>query len=98
MSRPIGTAAELERRRCRAVELVSQGEPRVTVARFLGVHPKTLSRWVRLARRPNGLAPKPHRGRPAGLSDEQLRQLEQLLLQGAKQHGWHNQLWTAARV
>jgi transposase len=98
MSRPIGTAAELERRRRRAVDLVSQGEPRVVVARFLGVHPKTLSRWVRLARQPNGLDPKAHPGRPAGMSDEQLRQLEQLLLQGAKQHGWHNQLWTAARV
>src|SRR6516165_4044840 len=98
MSRPFGTAAELERRRRRAVELVARGEPRRDVARILGVHPKTLARWLRLSRHPDGLAPRPHPGRPPALSDEHLRQLEQLLAQGAKAHGWRNQLWTAARV
>ena len=98
MSRPLGTAAELERRRRRAVELVAQGESRSAVARILGVHPKSLARWLRLARQPDGLAPKPHPGRTPGLSAEQLPQLEALLLQGAQAHGWHNQLWTAARV
>src|SRR5215471_3844843 len=98
MSRPLGTAAELERRRRRAVALVAGGEPRSDVARILGVHPKTLARWIRLARRPAGLDARPHPGRPPALSDEHLRQLEQLLAQGAKAHGWHNQLWTAARA
>lgn len=98
MSRPFGTAAELERRRRRAVALVAQGESRADVARILGVHPKTLARWLRLARQPHGLDSNPHPGRPAALSDKQLRQLEQLLAQGAKAHGWHNQLWTAARA
>src|SRR5437764_1086151 len=86
MSRPIGTQAELERRRRRAVALIAQGESRADVARILGVHPKTLARWLRLARHPHGLDPCPHPGRPAALSDEQLRQLEQLLTQGAKDH------------
>src|SRR4051794_41619731 len=98
MSRPFGTAAELERRRRRAVTLIAHGEARADVARILGVHPKSLARWLRLARQPDGLAPKPNHGPPAGLSDDQLRQLEGLLAQGAKHHGWHNQLWTAARV
>ena len=98
MSRPFGTAAELERRRRRAVALVTGGESRADVARILGVHPKTLARWLRAARQPHGLDPSPHPGRTAALSDEQLRQLEQLLTQGAKAHGWHNELWTAARV
>jgi transposase len=98
MSRPIGTAAELERRRCRAVELVQQGEPRALVCRFLGIHSKTLARWIRSARRPNGLNAKVQTGPLPGLSDDQLRQLEALLLKGAKAHGWSNQLWTAARV
>src|SRR5918912_431807 len=98
MSRPVGTAAELERRRRRAVELVAQGECRADVARILRVHPKTLARWLRLARRPHGLDAKPLPGPTPGLSDDQLRQLEGLLAQGAKAHGWHNQLWTAARV
>jgi transposase len=98
MSRPIGTAAELERRRRRAVDLVGRGEPRAMVARILGVHPKTLARWLRLSRRPHGLDAKPQGGPRPRLSDDQLRQLERLLLQGARAHGWHNQLWTAARV
>jgi transposase len=98
MSRPLGTAAELERRRRRAVRLVEQGECPATVARILGVHPKSLARWLRLARQPQGLDAKPQGGPRPGLSDDQLRQLEELLLQGAKHHGWHNQLWTAARV
>src|SRR5690348_3164457 len=98
MSRPFGTAAELERRRRRAAELIARGESRADVARILGVHLKTLGRWLRLARQPGGLDPRPHPGRPPALSDEQLRQLESLLAQGAQAHGWHNQLWTAARA
>jgi transposase len=96
--RPKGSAEELERRRRRAVELTDHGEPRATVARILGVHLKTLARWVRSARLPEGLAAKPQSGPTARLSDDQLRELEALLLQGAKAHGWHNELWTAARV
>jgi len=80
------------------VHLIAQGEARAVVARILGVHPKTLARWLRLARQPHGLDAKPQPGPRPGLSDEQLRQLEGLLLQGAKAHGWPNQLWTAARV
>jgi len=88
----------LERRRRRAVALVAQGEPRATVARILGVQPKTVARWLRLARQPDGLAARPHPGPRPGLTADQLRQLETLLLQGAKANGWPNQLWTAARV
>src|SRR5215470_17022995 len=98
MSRPLGTAAELERRRRRAVALVEQGEPRATVAHVLGVHPKTLARWLRQAKQPDGLRAKPQLGPRPGLSDHQLQQLEQLLLDGARFHGWNNELWTAARV
>jgi transposase len=98
MSRPIGTAEELERRRKRAVQAVADGQPRKTVAQVLGVHPKTIARWVRAARRPAGLDAKPQPGPTPGLSADDLRQLEVLLVQGAKAHGWHNELWTAARV
>ena len=37
-------------------------------------------------------------GPKPGLDDAQLHQLETLLLQRAKHHGWPNELWTAARV
>jgi transposase len=95
--RPKGTPAELERRRRRALELVEQGESPTVVARILGVVPTSVHRWRRLAQRPNGLAAQPTPG-PVLLSDEQLGQLEQSLLQGAKAHGWPNELWTADRV
>src|SRR5581483_1040011 len=98
MSRPIGTALELERRRERAVQAVAQGEARQTVAKVLGVHSKTVSRWVRAARRPGGLDAKPQPGPTPGLTDADLRRLEGMLAKGAKAHGWRNELWTAARV
>jgi transposase len=51
MSRPFGTADELERRRLRAVQAVLDGQPRKTVAQVLGVHLKTVSRWVQAGNR-----------------------------------------------
>ena len=96
--RPKGTAAELERRRRRAVELVDQGESPTLVARILGVRATTVHRWRRLAKKAHGLDAKPLPGATPRLSDRQLARLERLLLQGAKRHGWHNDLWTADRV
>jgi transposase len=99
MSRPVGTAAELERRRRRAIQLLRQGESPTDIARILGVARPSLYRWQQLAdRAPAGLAAKPHPGPTPRLSDDQLHELEGLLEQGAKAHGWPNQLWTAARV
>jgi transposase len=79
------------------VALVDQGESPATVARILGVHETSLHRWRRLAKA-GDLAATPHPGPKPRLADDQLRRLEQLLLQGAKQHGWPNDLWTADRV
>jgi transposase len=98
MSRRLGTPDELERRRRRAVQAVAGGVARTTVAKVLGVHAKTVARWVRAARTPGGLDAKPPRRPEPGLSDADLRKLEGLLAKGAKAHGWHNALWTAARV
>jgi len=80
------------------VELVEGGESPSLVARILGVHETSIHRWRRQARRQGGLDAKPHQGPTPRLSNEQVTQLEQLLLQGAKHHGWPNQLWTADRV
>ena len=98
MSRPFGTAAELERRRRQAVRAIAAGQSRQAVAAVLGVHPNSVSRWVRAARRPDGLTAKPSTGPTPGLSDADLRRLEVLLAQGPKAHGWANELWTADRV
>jgi len=97
--RPIGTAEELERRRRRAVELVKQGESPAKVAYFLGCGRSSVYTWVKLDRdAAEKLAAKPHTGPKPRLSDEQVKELEGLLLEGAKAHGWHNDLWSARRV
>jgi transposase len=98
MSRPFGSAAELERRRRQAVQAVAQGESPETVARVVGVNRSSMYRWLKLAQTTDGLAAKPHPGPAARLSLEQHRHLEALLLQGAKAHGWSTALWTCARV
>jgi transposase len=99
MSRPIGTSAELERRRRRAVELVNNGEAPTTIARILGVNRNSLYRWRKAAeRQPDGLAAKPHPGPTPRLTDAQLAELDTLLRQGASQHGWSDTLWTIKRV
>jgi transposase len=96
--RPTGTAAELERRRRRAVTLVEGGESPSVVARVLGVTPASLRRWRRLARQPTGLAAKPALGPKPGLTERQLATLEALLKQGAVVHGWSNRWWTCKRI
>src|SRR5215468_1255350 len=99
MSRPLGTPAELERRRRRAVDLMRQGESPTVLARILGDARPSLYRWQQAARcRPDGLAATPHPGPTPRLSDAQLAQLDGLLRQGATAHGWANELWTAPRV
>ncbi|WP_337174669.1 winged helix-turn-helix domain-containing protein [Paludisphaera sp.] len=97
--RPVGTAQELERRRRRAVELMRRGESPSVVARILGVGRTSLYRWLALAEKsPEGLAARPHPGPRARLADEQVGELERLLLEGARAHGWPNDLWSAGRV
>jgi len=98
MSRPIGSAAELERRRQRAVQAVREGQSPEVIARTFGVHRCSVYRWLRLAQQPDGLAATPHPGPTPRLSPSQLRQLDELLRQGPRAHGWRNQLWTCARI
>src|SRR5262245_46055174 len=98
MSRPLGTSAELERRRRRAVALVEQGERPCTVARILGVNRNSLYRWRQMAQQgTDALAAKPHLGLPPRLTDDQIARLDTLLRQGAKAHGWPDSLWTVKR-
>src|SRR5262249_4450969 len=98
MSPPLGTAAELERRRRRAVELMEQGESPTTIAHVLGTDRSSLYRWRAAAQAPTRLTAKPHPGPTPRLSDGQWRQLDRLLQQGAKPHAWPTALRPAARV
>ena len=96
--RPKGTAADLERRRRRAVQLLEEGESPAVVARILGVQPSSLHRWRRMAHQDQGLTAKPATGAKRRLTDLQLSELEGLLNKGAPFHGYPNELWTADRV
>lgn len=99
MSRPIGSASELERRRCHAVELLENGERPSVISRILGCSLSSLYRWKDMARDgPEGLTATPHPGRPRRMTDAEHQRLERLLLKGAPAHGWKNGLWTAKRV
>lgn len=69
------------------------------MAHFLGCGRSSVYTWLKLDRETaEGLAARPHTGPKPRLTDEQARQLEGLLLEGAKAHGWHNDLWSARRV
>jgi len=98
MSRPFGSASALEMRRRQAVSAVQQGDKVSDVARIMGVGERTVYRWLHLSETPDGLTAKPHPGSPTRLSPQQQIELEALLLQGAKVHGWHNDLWTTQRI
>jgi transposase len=100
MSRPYGSASALEQRRRQAVQAVHAGDKVKDVARIMGVHPRTVFRWLELARMPgtDGLAPKPHPGPAPRLNPAQQRHLERMLRQGAKAHGWSNELWSTRRI
>jgi len=78
---------------------MDSGESHTKIAEILNVERASLYRWRAMARtKPDGLKAIPASGRPRELSDDQLAELDALLRQGAKAHGWPNELWTSKRV
>jgi transposase len=76
-----------------------RGESPTVIARILGVGRTSLYRWLAMAEKsPEALAARPHPGPRPRMTDYQLRELERLLLEGARAHGWPNDLWSAGRV
>ena len=64
----------------------------------MGVGERSIYRWLKQATSPDGLAAKPHAGPAPRLTVQQQQELESLLRQGAKAHGWANELWTTQRI
>jgi transposase len=87
-------------RRLHAAELFQQGIHQAEVARTLGVSRQTVSRWHARWRADGtaGLSSRGAPGRTPRLSDAQLEQAEQALLEGAKAHGFDTDLWTLERI
>jgi transposase len=89
-----------EERRLHAAELFAQDVYQAEVARALGVSRQTVSRWHQRwqADGTAGLHSRGAPGRTPRLSDAQLEQAEQALLEGAKAHGFDTDLWTLDRI
>ena len=91
----------LEKRRIEAVRLVieeglSQGE----AARRVKAAQQSVSGWVKRYREQGhaGLAKAGRAGRKPLLNEAQLRELEQLLVEGPEANGFPTPLWTCPRV
>lgn len=98
--RPKGSAKELETRRLLAAKLLQEGKDVRKVGRLVGAAPSSVSRWKQELDEGGleALKAKPHPGRPARVSTEQKKQLEQVLLKGPLAAGFATDLWTLARV
>jgi transposase len=98
--RPTGSAAQLEARRLRAVDLLRDGKSNTEVARLIGVDVSSVKRWKRAAAQGgnNALAAKPNRGRPPRLTPEQKQELAQIVRAGPRAAGFRTNLWTCRRV
>jgi len=98
--RPKGSAKELETRRLLAAKLLQEGKGVREVGRLVGAVPSSVSRWKQELDEggSEALKAKPHPGRPARLSAEQKKQLEQTLLKGPLTAGFATDLWTLPRV
>jgi transposase len=99
--RPQGTAIQLEVRRRVAVSLLEAGWGVRQVARHVKASPSSVRRWRDAVayHAQAGLDAKPHPGgSQPKLRRDQHHYLLELLRQGARAHGFRNELWTLARI
>jgi transposase len=94
------TKKEKEARRMLAAQLFEQGIGPAEVARRFAVTTGAASQWKKAWQGggKEALRSVPHPGAKPKLPRERLPELEALLLEGAKAHGFGTQLWTLQRV
>ncbi len=90
----------LEQRRLKAARLLEQGVHQSEVARRVGVHRQSVSRWARQLEQAGraGLKRAGRAGRKPKLSAADLKRIEQGLKQGPEALGYSTSLWTSQRV
>jgi len=90
----------LERRRLRAARLLGQGLSPAEVARRVGVHRQSVSRWSQQleAQGRSGLKRASRAGRKPRLTADDLHRIKQGLKRGPQDLGYETPLWTARRV
>lgn len=95
-----GSAETLEFRRRLAAEHLQEGKAINEVARIVKASPSSVYRW-KCAIEQGGLdalKAKPQPGRKPWLNSAQKKQLVKVLLRGARDSGYTNDLWTCPRV
>src|SRR5208337_61791 len=95
-----GSAAELETRRRLAGRLLLEGRTIGDVMTIVEASESSVKRWKRAVKEGGmeALKAKPHPGPTPRLNSAQKRRLVKLLLAGPIKAGYHNELWTCARV
>ena len=90
----------MEQRRRDAAELLRKGLGQAEVARRVGVHRQSVSRWARQLQVGGAATLKraERAGRKARLSKEDLQRIEVGLRRGPKALGYESAIWTPARV
>ena len=103
MGNPAGVKRDfeaLEHRRLQAAKLLGKGLSQAEVAREVGVHRQSVSRWAKQLAEAGraGLRKAGRAGRKPRLSRADLRRVERALKQGPEALGYATSLWTTQRV
>jgi transposase len=103
MGFPAGASRDfeaLERRRLRAAGLLAKGLSQSEVARRVGAHRQSVSKWAAELRSKGraGLKKAGRAGRKPRLNAEQIKRIERGLKRGPQALGYETSLWTANRV
>jgi transposase len=90
----------LEQRRFAAQKLLAEGIHQSEVARRLGVHRQSVSRWAAALHKDGKAALRKagRAGRLPRISAEQKQQIKAALVKGPQAHGYTTALWTIGRV
>jgi len=98
--RPRGDPKTLERRRLKAIRLVTEGNSPGKIAAQLGVGRRSFNRWLAAyrSRGIEGIAALPTSGRPCKLSSEDRERLIRMVLESASRFGYSAGLWTSPRI
>ena len=103
MGNPAGVKRDfeaLERRRLEAFALLKRGVHQAEVARQVGVHRQSVSRWATQIEESGraGLKKAGRAGRKPRLSATDLKRIERELKRGPQALGYETDLWTLGRV
>ncbi len=103
MGNPAGVRRDfvaLEARRLRAARMLAKGMNQAEVARRVGVHRQSVSRWARQLERAgrSGLKRAGRAGRKPRLGPRDRERIAQALKRGPEPLGYGTNLWTAVRV